>query len=230
MKTGNQQAVGAIIVAAGSSQRMGGVDKVFAQLGGKPVLAWAIDTFQRCNSINQMVVVVTEQSLDNCRQLIAQQGWYKVTKVCVGGKRRQDSVATGLKQLAHCEWVVIHDGARPLLTVDLITRGLEAAKETGAAIAAVPVTNTIKVAGEDRIVQQTPPRHNLWTAQTPQVFRFDMITEAYRRVEAEVNDDASLVEQLGYKVKLYLGSYNNIKVTTPNDLALAEVLRQRHGA
>jgi len=120
--------------------------------------------------------------------------------------------------------VVIHDGARPLVTGDLIEHGIEAARETGVAVAAVPVTDTIKVAGEDRVVQQTPLRRNLWAVQTPQVFRFDIITEAYHRAKGEVTDDASLVEQLGYKVKLYMGSYDNIKVTTPNDLVLAVLI------
>ncbi len=111
--------------------------------------------------------------------------------------------------------------------MDLIQRGLEAARETGAAIAAVPVTDTIKLAGADRLVMGTPPRHNLWAAQTPQVFRFDIIVQAYRQAGAEVTDDASLVEQLGYKVKLYMGSYDNIKITTSEDLALAELLWQK---
>jgi 2-C-methyl-D-erythritol 4-phosphate cytidylyltransferase len=221
-KTDNHQKVGAIIVAAGESQRMGGIDKVLALLGGKPVLLRVIDTFQKCNSINQMVVVVSQDNLKKCRHLIAEEEWAKVVEVCAGGKRRQDSVVAGLNHLVQCQWVVIHDGARPLLTVDLIERGLEAAGETGAAVAAVPVTDTIKVAGEYRLVQQTLPRHNLWAVQTPQVFRFDIIAEAYERAKDEVTDDASLVEQSGYKVGLYMGSYHNIKVTTPDDLALAE--------
>ena len=216
--------VGAVIAAAGLSRRMGGVDKVLALLGGKPVLAWAIDAFQRCNLIDQIVVVVSKQNLERCRQLVAEQGWSKVTEVCPGGKRRQDSVMAGLSRLSHCDWVVIHDGARPLVTGDLIGHGIEAARETGVAVAAVPVTDTIKVAGEDRVVQQTPLRRNLWAVQTPQVFRFDIITEAYHRAKGEVTDDASLVEQLGYKVKLYMGSYDNIKVTTPNDLVLAVLI------
>ena len=115
------------------------------------------------------------------------------------------------------------------MTEDLIQQGLEAARETGAAVAAVPVTDTIKMADIDRIVHQTPPRQNLWAVQTPQVFRFDIITEAYRQAKDEVTDDASLVEQLGYPVKLYPGSYNNIKVTTPDDLALAQALWQKYG-
>ena len=225
----DEQQIGAVIVAAGWSQRMGGVDKMLTLLGGKPVLAWAVDVFQQCKLIDQIVVVVSKQSLGRCRQLVAERGWSKVTEVCVGGRRRQDSVAAGLGQLNRCQWVVIHDGARPLVTEGLIEHGLKAARETGAAIAAVPVTDTIKVAGDDRVVQQTLPRGNLWAVQTPQVFRFDIITEAYRRVKAEVTDDASLVEQLDYKVKLYMGSYDNIKITTPDDLALAEILWQRRG-
>ena len=221
--------VAAIIAAAGESRRMGGIDKAFALLGGKPVLARAVDAFQRCGSVHQVVLVVNEQNLERCRQLVAEWGWSKVTGVCPGGKRRQDSVAAGLSHLRHCDWVIIHDGARPLVTVELIEQGLEAARETGAVIAAVPVTDTIKVAGDDRIVRQTPSRQNLWAVQTPQVFRLGIISEAYRQAKEEVTDDASLVEQSGYKVKLYMGSYTNIKVTTPDDLALAEVLWQKQG-
>jgi len=224
----NEQQVGAVIVAAGWSQRMGGVDKMLALLGGKPVLAWAVDVFQQCKLIDRIVVVVSKQSLGRCQRLVAERGWSKVTDVCVGGRRRQDSVAAGLGQLNRCQWVIIHDGARPLVTEGLIEQGLKVAGETGAAIAVVPVTDTIKVAGDDRVVQQTLPRGNLWAVQTPQVFRFDIITEAYHQVKAEVTDDASLVEQLDYKVKLYMGSYDNIKITTPDDLALAEILRHKH--
>ena len=221
--------VAAVIVAAGESRRMGGVDKAFALLGGKPVLARAVDAFQGCDSVHQVVVAVNEQNLERCRQLVAEWGWSKVTGVCPGGKRRQDSVAAGLSHLSHCDWVIIHDGARPLVTVELIEQGLEAARETGAAVAAVPVTDTIKVAGDDRIVRQTPSRQNLWAVQTPQVFSLGIITKAYRQAKEEVTDDASLVEQSGYKVKLYMGSYTNIKVTTPDDLALAEILWQKQG-
>ena len=208
---------------------MGGVDKVFTHLNGKHVLAWVVETFQKCGSIDHIIIVVNGKSLEQCQRMVAEQGWSKVTEVCVGGKRRQDSVAAGLSRLGHCDWVVIHDGARPLVTADLIERGLEAARETGAAVAAVPVTDTIKIAGDDRLIQQTPPRRGLWAAQTPQVFRFDIITAAYHRVKTEVTDDAALVERLGNKVKLYMGSYDNIKITTPDGLALAEVLWQRRG-
>lgn len=222
-----QQKVGAVIVAAGSSQRMGGVDKVLAPLGGEPLLARVVDVFQRCDAIDQIVVVLNQPNLEFGQRLVAERGWSKVT-LTLGGERRQDSVLAGLNRLNSCHWVVIHDAARPLVTAELIERGLEAATETGAAIAAVPVTDTIKVAGDDQFVQGTPPRQNLWAAQTPQVFRFDIITEAYRQVKDEVTDDARLVERLGYRVKLYMGAYDNIKVTTPEDLILAGLLWQKH--
>ena len=224
MKGDEKQRVGAVIVAAGKGERMGEVDKLFALLGGKPLLARTTLPFQKCRLIEQIVVVVSGEKEEMCRRLVAGGEWSKVSNVCLGGRRRQDSVAAGLKHLNNCRWVVIHDGARPLVTVDLIERGLEAAQETGAAVAAVPVTDTIKVAGDDRIVHQTPPRQNLWAVQTPQVFRIDIITEAYQKAIGDVTDDASLEEQLGHPVKLYMGSYDNIKITTPEDLALAEAL------
>ncbi len=228
MKKDEKQKVGAVIVAAGKSERMGEVDKLFTLLGGKPLLVRATCPFQQCLLVNQIVVVVSGEKEALCRRLVAGEEWSKVSDVCLGGKRRQDSVAEGLNRLTNCDWVVIHDGARPLVTIDLIERGLEVAKETGAAVAAVPVRDTIKVTGEDRIVNQTPPRQNLWAVQTPQVFRIDLITEAYQKANEDVTDDASLVERLGYQVKLYLGSDENIKITTPEDMALAEILWQKH--
>ena len=207
---------------------MNGIDKVLAPLGDRPVLSYVLAAFDGCNLISQIVVVVNEKSLEACQQLITKEGLSKPIDVCVGGKRRQDSVAAGLKQLKACDWVVIHDGARPLVTEELIEEGLKAAQETGAAVAAVPVTDTIKIAGDDRIVYQTPPRQNLWAVQTPQVFRIDIISKAYQKAEGEATDDASLVEKAGFMVKLYMGSYDNIKITTPQDLLIAEAL-SRHG-
>ncbi len=224
-----QQKVGAVIVAAGESQRMGGIDKMLALLGSKPLLVATIRTFQDCPLVSQIIVVVNGKNREECQHLVTEEGLSKVSDVCLGGRQRQDSVAAGLKRLERCHWVIIHDGARPLVTADLVKRGLEVARETGAAVAAVPVKDTIKVAGNDGIVRQTPPRQNLWAVQTPQVFRIDLITEAYQKAHSDVTDDASLVEQLGYQVKLYLGSYDNIKVTTPDDLALAELLWARYG-
>ena len=214
---------GAVIVGAGSSQRLG-ADKLFLPLAGKPLLAWSVDVCQNCELLSQIVIVLNESNLDSGRNLVAERGWSKVVGVCLGGERRQDSVRQGLKELKRCDWVVIHDGARPFLTLDLIRGGLEAARGTGAATAAVPVKDTIKLGDDNEMVRETLHRQRLWAVQTPQVFRFDIITRAHGQVTDEVTDDATLAERLGYEVKLYMGSYHNIKITTPEDLALAEIV------
>jgi 2-C-methyl-D-erythritol 4-phosphate cytidylyltransferase len=214
---------GVVIAGAGISQRMG-VDKVFMSLAGKPLLAWSVDVCQSCDLINQIVIVLHETKLDLGRRLAAERGWSKVVEVCPGGKRRQDSVRQGLSKLKGCEWVIVHDGARPFLTLDLIRDGLEAARATGAAVAAVPVKDTIKIINSDLVVRATLNRQELWAAQTPQVFRFDIIAKAHKQVKDDVTDGASMVEKLGYKVKLYMGSYDNIKITTLEDLAWAEII------
>jgi 2-C-methyl-D-erythritol 4-phosphate cytidylyltransferase len=223
-----QAKVSAIIVAAGDSQRMEGVDKLFAPLGGEPVLARVLDAFQDCKKVDQIILVMSLKNIEEGRRIIALGRWSKVTDICLGGKRRQDSVAEGLRRIKESDWIIIHDGARPFVTIDLIERGLEEAKETGAAVAAVPITDTIKWAGPDGIVRQTVPRQNLRAVQTPQVFRFDVIKNTYKFVPGDVTDDAALVEKAGYKVKLYMGAYDNIKITTPGDLAVAGALWQQH--
>ncbi len=221
--------VAAIIVAAGEGKRMEGIDKALVPLAGEPLLLRTTRPFQQCPAISQIIVVVSGAREQQCRTLVAGPDWSKVTDICLGGDRRQDSVAAGLKRLRAFDWVVIHDGARPLVTVDLIERGLEAAKETGAAAAAVPVTDTIKVTDATGVARQTLPRQNLRVIQTPQVFRFDVIQIAHHQDTDVVTDDASLVERLGHKVKLYMGSYENIKVTTPVDLTLAEIILRERG-
>lgn len=214
---------GVVIVGAGSSQRMGR-DKVFISLAGKPLLAWSVDFCQSCKLVDQIAIVLNETKLDLGRKLAAERGWSKVLEICAGGRRRQDSVRQGLNELEDCDWVVIHDSARPFLTTDLIRDGLEAAQTTGAAVAAVPIKDTVKLCSSDMMVSKTLNRQELWAIQTPQVFRFDIIAEAHEQIKEDVTDDASMVEHLGRKVKLYMGSYNNIKITTPEDLALAELI------
>ena len=220
----SQAKVGAIIVAAGRSSRMGGIDKIFANLGGKPLLAHTVDVFQSCAAVDQVVIVLSKDRLEDGRKLVKEHRWSKVAEICPGGPRRQDSVREGLKRLSGCQWVVVHDGSRPCLTVDLIEKGLEEASHTGAAIAAIPVKDTIKVVSSEDFVEKTLLRHSLRAVQTPQVFRFDIIDKAYGKAQDEVTDDAALVEQIGYKVKVYPGSDTNIKVTTPEDLSLAETI------
>ena len=214
--------VGAIVVAAGIGKRMGGTDKIFANLAGKPLLARTVDVFQRCPAIDQVIIVLHEDRLQEGWQLIKENRLSKVSDICPGGVRRQDSVKEGLQKLCDCQWVVIHDGARPCLSQTLIDEGLDEARQSGAAVPALSVTDTIKVVDSDSFVVETPLRQHLRSVQTPQVFRYDIISEAYRRSDSDVTDDATLVENLGYRVKVYPGSDTNIKVTTPEDLYLAE--------
>jgi 2-C-methyl-D-erythritol 4-phosphate cytidylyltransferase len=219
--------IGAIIVAAGASRRMGGMDKIFADIAGKPLLTYSVEVFQRCDSIDQIVIVLNKQRLDEGLKLARKCDWFKVSDVCSGGNRRQDSVEEGINRLVDCKWVVIHDGARPCLSQSLIETGLAEARSSGAAIPALPILDTIKAVSPDRIVEDTLPRERLYIAQTPQVFRLDIISEAYSKVRDDVTDDASMAERLGYKVKVYPGSVTNIKITTPDDLILAEAILKK---
>jgi len=207
---------------------MGGLDKVFAPLAGKPLLYWPLKAAHNSPAIDRIVLVLSESNIERGRELVRQHSLSKVTDICIGGLRRQDSVKNGLDRLAGCDWVAIHDAARPFLDAALIECGLAAARETGAAIAAVPVKDTIKVAGEDLVVLDTPRRDTLWAAQTPQVFAFDIIANACRD-QRDATDDASMVERVGNKVKLYPGSYVNIKITTPEDMVLAELIMKERG-
>ena len=227
MVDSEQTEVGAIIVGAGKSQRMSGTDKIFAPLAGQPVLLRVLQPFIDCQNVDRIVVVLNSRNYDEGKDLITEQNWEKEVAVCIGGRRRQDSVLAGLKLLGDCDYVVIQDGARPLVTIDLIEEGLKSAEETGAAIAAVPATDTIKLVDKEMIARQTLPRDSLWLCQTPQVFLYNLLTKAYREATIEVTDDAQIVELAGGKVKLYQGSYDNIKITTPVDLAIAEMLWKR---
>jgi len=221
------QKTAAIIVAAGRGERMKGVDKVFVPLLGKPVLAWSVEVFQQSPLVDQIIIVLHKDNIARGRKLVQDMGWSKVSDVSAGGEERQQSVVNGLELLEDCQWVLIHDAARPLLTEALIKDGLKAAEKTGAAVAALPVTDTIKLADDDNYVIGTPPRKSLWAVQTPQVFHFDIIINAHRLAGSIATDDASLVERLNHRVKLYSGSYDNIKITTPVDLAIAETLLKR---
>lgn len=218
------QRVAAIIVAAGASRRMSGVDKVFASLGGKPALSWVMETFQASSVIDDIVLVLAKENVSSGRQMVVKAGWSKVSNVCPGGLRRQDSVREGLHHLAACDIVVVHDGARPCVTSDLIERGVSQASASGAAIAAVPVNDTIKRVDTEATVVETLDRRGLWAIQTPQVFRAELLAEACEKVSDDVTDDAAMIERLGHTVKIYMGSYRNIKITTPEDLLVAEAI------
>ncbi len=219
---------GAVIAAAGSSSRMGGVDKIFALLAGRAVLAHSVAAFESHPRVGAAVIVLHPDSVERGRELAREMGWGKVAAVVAGGGRRQDSVAAGLDALPPtCRWVLVHDGARPCVTGDVIDRGIDAAEQCGAAVAAAPVKDTIKVVDANGVVVETPDRAALWAVQTPQVFRLDLLRAAYAANDDDVTDDAGLVEKLGHAVKVFHGSYDNIKVTTPEDLDVAAALLRR---
>ena len=223
--------VGAVIVAAGSSARMGGIDKTFAPILGRPLVVHTIDRFELSPLIHQIVLVLAKDSLDLGKQMVLKRGYTKVTNVCAGGRRRQDSVRFGLELLTACDWVMVHDGARPCLDDAMLERGLKAAAEFGSAVAGVPVKDTIKLVSANQTVQETPDRSLLWAAQTPQVFRYRTLLDAHHASTQDVTDDAAMVESLGHPVKMFLGAYENIKVTTADDLIIAETfLRASSGS
>jgi 2-C-methyl-D-erythritol 4-phosphate cytidylyltransferase len=218
--------VAAILVAAGLGQRMG-QDKTFMDLGGKPIISWSLNALQESMCIDSIVLVLHKDVIDMGRKLVSRSGWSKVNAVCEGGERRQDSVRNGLNAANVSEWVVVHDGARPFLTCKLIEDGVRAAVETGAACAAVEVKDTIKQVDDNGIVIHTLQRSRLRAIQTPQVFRFDVLKKAYELIRGEFTDDAGIVERAGYRVKLYPGDYENMKITTPDDLVRAEIIARR---
>ncbi|WP_194174854.1 2-C-methyl-D-erythritol 4-phosphate cytidylyltransferase [Desulfofundulus thermobenzoicus] len=220
----------AVIVAAGRSLRMGqGINKQLLPLGGIPVLARSLQVFERAVPVKGYVLVAGRDDVERFNNMARQQ-WFcrKLLSVVAGGGSRQESVFNGLLALPRETAVVlVHDGARPLVYTGLVERVAEAAARWGAAIAAVPVKDTVKQAGPDEFAARTLPRDSLWLAQTPQAFHYALLVEAHQRAREEkitATDDASLVEAMGRPVKLVPGSYRNIKITTPEDLAVAEAL------
>lgn len=216
---------GAVIVAAGSASRMGGIDKVMAELDGEPMILRTVRTFQDCDAIKEIVVVTREDLILPIMRLCA--GLDKVQAVICGGSSRQESVQRGLNALSNkVKLVAVQDGARPLITNAVIDRAVRAAHSYGAAAPAVPVKDTIKVV-TGGIVKETPDRATLQAVQTPQVFDFDLLRGALRKAKedgATVTDDCSAVERLGMSIKIVEGDECNIKVTTPMDLKIAKLL------
>ena len=214
--------VGAVIVAAGGSSRMKGIDKTFAFLGGRPLITHTLDRFEEFPPVAEIALVLAADRISQGRELVGRYGYRKVSQVCAGGERRQDSVRAGLEALTPCRWVIIHDGARPGVDAALLQRGLDAARQSpdGAAIAAVPVKDTIKVVSPEREVTATLDRATLYAAQTPQIFRYDRLRLAHAQFAGDATDDAAIVESLGDRVTVFMGSWRNLKVTTPEDLAV----------
>ena len=216
---------GAVIVAAGTASRMGGIDKVMAQLGGEPMIVRTVRAFQNCDAISEIVIVTREDLILPITNLCSQFG--KVRAVVAGGASRQESVGLGMNALSNkVKLVAIQDGARPLITNAVIDRTVRAAHTYGAAAPAIPVKDTIKVV-QGGVVISTPDRATLQAVQTPQVFDFDLLRGALKKAEqdgAAVTDDCSAVELMGMSVKIVEGDERNIKVTTPIDLKIAELL------
>ena len=216
---------GAVIVAAGTASRMGGIDKVMEPIGGEPMILRTVRAFQECDAIKEIVIVTRQELLVPIMDLCHK--FEKVQAVVVGGNTRQESVEMGLHALStKVKLAAIQDGARPLITYEVIDRTVRAANAYGAAAPAIPVKDTIKEV-KGGIVAKTPDRKTLQAVQTPQVFDVDLLSAALKKAKddgAEVTDDCSAVERLGLTVKIVEGDERNIKVTTPMDLKIAELL------
>lgn len=221
------RACGAVIVAAGSASRMGGIDKVMAPLAGRPMIVHTVEKFQRCALIQEIVIVTREDLVEEIRLLCGE--FDKVQAVVVGGSSRQKSVDAGLQALSKSvKLAAVHDGARPLVSRDVIEKTIHAANRYDAAAPAVPVKDTIKTV-EFSLVTSTPDRSKLFAVQTPQVFDLDLLRAALKKAEndgAEVTDDCSAVERMGMSVKIVTGDERNMKVTTPMDLRVAEMFME----
>ncbi len=216
---------GAVIVAAGSASRMGGIDKVMAELRGEPMIRRTVRAFQSCDAVKEIVIVTREDLIRPITSLCA--GMDKVKAVVAGGKSRQESVWLGLNTLSKdVKLAAIHDGARPLISEAVIDRTIRAAHSYGAAAPAVPVKDTVKVV-KGGLVLATPNRANLQAVQTPQVFDFDLLRGALKKAQEEnasLTDDCSAVERMEMSVKIVEGEEKNLKITTPMDLKIAEML------
>lgn len=214
----------AILVAAGSATRMGGIDKVMAALAGRPLLAHSMLAFQQCVQISGIIVVTRQELCSSVEEMARQYGASKLLAVVPGGATRTESVQAGLAQVpADSRLVAVHDAARPLVSQSVIYAALQAAAETGAAAPALPVKDTIKVASGG-VVVATPERAKLFAVQTPQCFDRDLLSAALVQPDGVWTDDCAALEQLGVRVRLTPGEERNFKVTTPLDLQLARLL------
>jgi 2-C-methyl-D-erythritol 4-phosphate cytidylyltransferase len=216
--------VGAILVAAGRSTRMG-FDKLWADLGGRPVLAWGLATLAACAALDRLVVVSSEDRLDAVWRLVGRTVPARLRgRAISGGERRRDSVAAGLAALDDCRWVLVHDAARPFLSRAVLERGMDEVTVSGACVAALPARDTIKRVGPDRTVMDTPAREELWTVQTPQLFRRELVLDALAATDDDATDEAALVERIGGTVRVFEGDAMCFKITTPDELEIARAL------
>jgi len=220
----------AIVLAAGQGKRMGTkVQKQYLEIDGKPVLYYSLHAFEKSEIIDEIILVVGENQSEYCKdEIVSKYGIGKVKKIVQGGAERYHSVWNGLQEVDDEGYVFIHDGARPFVDEEILTRAYKDVQKCKACVIGMPVKDTIKLADRDGFVNETPERSLLWMIQTPQVFESGLVKKAYallmEQKSIQVTDDAMVVEQmLGHKVKLTEGSYENIKITTPEDLDIAEI-------
>ena len=220
--------ISAIVLAGGRGKRMNyHKSKQFIEIKGKPVLVYTLEKFIYNKSIDEVILVLPEDEVDYCKKEVLQKYSLKVDRIVIGGKERQDSVFNALEAMEKTDIVLIHDGARPFINEKIIEEGIKYANIYGAAAPGVTPKDTIKIKNEDNISVDTPDRNTLVAVQTPQCFKYDEIYQCHRKIKEEnaiVTDDTSVVERYGHKVYLYEGDYTNIKITTPEDLILAERL------
>lgn len=224
----------AVVLAAGRGKRMNSaVQKQYLLIQGLPVLYYSLKQFQDCPFIDEIVLVTGQEEIAYCREEIAERyGITKVKKIVPGGAERYHSVYEGLKAAGDCAYVYIHDGARPFLSQEILERAREGVREYGACVVGMPVKDTIKISDENGFANYTPPRNQVWMIQTPQAFAYKTILDAYTGIvkqgQTAVTDDAMVLETMtGKKSRLVLGSYENIKITTPEDLEIAGIFAER---
>jgi 2-C-methyl-D-erythritol 4-phosphate cytidylyltransferase len=223
----------AIIPAAGRGVRIQSErPKVFTSLLGKPLIVWSIEPFLKLDTFSEILIACPPNDVDTISQLLRNEGCKESSvRLVAGGDTRQESVAICLREIsAECDIIAVHDAARPLLTSQLLMNVLNRANETGAAIAAVPCTDTVKLCDEDGIVSETLDRSRLWLVQTPQCFHRDLLVSAHKRAQRDdytATDDAALVERIDAKVHVVMGTYENIKITTPEDIKIGEEILKR---
>ena len=227
------ESVVAVVPAAGQGTRMGGTTrKQYFTLGGIPLLVLSLKVLQRIESIREIILSVPESDIDYCwREIVNPFELGKVRHIVAGGQRRQDSVRNGLFAISDpLDLVLVHDGVRPFIEDGLVENAISCAEQTGAAVVAMPIHDTVKRVDAQRVIQETLNREELWHIQTPQVFRYDWLIEAHQHAQQEqweVTDDAALIERMGYPVSVVEGSCFNIKITRPDDLIIGEAILNR---
>ena len=226
---GKKEHNAAIVLAAGRGSRMRSkVQKQYMMIGSYPVLYYSLKQFEYFEGVDEVILVTGEEEILYCKeQIVEAYGLKKVRQIIPGGAERYHSVYQGLCALKNCDYVFIHDGARPFISEEILERGLTGVQETGACVIGMPSKDTVKIADEDGFVKETPDRKNVWTIQTPQIFSYRLIRDAHESIRKKdmsaITDDAMVVEQeTGVRVRLAEGSYQNIKITTPEDLVVAE--------